>query len=176
MDAGLGNGKPVAITDSFAVQNFIKAFFPELEETVQVYPSAQKVFGELVKERYAGQKVKTVYLTDVREFGAESQETKDVDFTINAREVYRIFLRTGGAPARKYPAALDVFGEVQPSRYDVILKDAGWNLETEAEVVTLTVDGTAYSVAIAHNLGQTRQLLEKVKNGDCPFDIVRLNA
>ena len=94
--------KPVAITDSFAVQNFIKAFFPELEETVQVYPSAQKVFGELVKERYAGQKVKTVYLTDVREFGGESGDQADV--TLLSTPVR--YIGSSCAPAARRPESI----------------------------------------------------------------------
>ena len=44
----------------------------------------------------------------------------------------------------------------------------------EKEIQVLKVAGK--KVAIAHNLGQCRKLLEELESGSCPYDIIRLCA
>lgn len=117
--------------------------------------------------------IKTVNITSLKEAGLEAEETHNVDYAINARELYRIFLRTGGAPARKRPSALDLTWDDGAFLYPELLGEKEWNFDSEPEKLEITVDGQPCSCAVAHNLDQVRNLLE----GDWKnYDVVRLMA
>lgn len=168
----IGNG-PVIVTNSNAVAHFIDKYFPMMKEKVKTYDSAQTVFGEIAKTMDVKKAIKTVNITSVKEAGVEAEETHNVDYAINARELYRIFLRTGGAPARKRPSALDRTWDDGAFPYPELLGEKEWNFDSEPEKLEITVDGKPYSCAVAHNLGQVRNLLE----GDWKnYDVVRLMA
>ena len=96
-----------------------------------------------------------------------------MDYVLNARELYRIFLRTGGAPAKRTPAEFDRQWKEDAIPYSALLDDKAWNLEPDPEETAILVNGTPYKCAVAHNLGQVRKLLE---GGYKDFDIVRLMA
>ena len=172
IDKKLGK-EPVIITDSSAVMNFVDRYFPEMKGQISKYDSKQDVFGKLAEEFKGEKRLKTVNVTNVKEAGAEAKETGNVDYAINARELYRIFMRTGGAPARKNVCAFDKSWNDGSLPYAQLLKSKAWNLESDPEELAVLVDGKPVKCAVAHNLGPVRKLLE----GDYKkYDIVRLMA
>ena len=166
--------EPVIITDSSAVMNFVDRYFPKMKGQISKYDSKQDVFGKLAEEFKGEKRLKTVNVTNVKEAGAEAKETGNVDYVWNARELYRVFLRTGGAPHRKGATAFDAFtGEESTLPYPELLGDKEWTLTPDFEEVAILVDGKPYKCAVACNLGQVRRLLEgDYKN----YDVVRLMA
>ena len=112
-------------------------------------------------------------ITNIKEAGAEGKETGNADYVINARELYRIFLRTGGAPHRKKAQSFDKTWTDGDLPYKELLGRKAWNLESDPEEVAVLINGKACKCAVAHNLGQVRKLLEgDYKN----YDVVRLMA
>lgn len=193
----------VFITNSNAVLNFVDRFFPNLKEMIHVYESIQSIFGRIAegmmddnrqietgyqddymdeaKNKIHTRPYKKVQITSEKEAGAEAAASGNADYVVNARELYRIFIRTGGAPARKIPVVFDAVpeqlemnsGKVEEISYPEILGRKQWNLDSEPESVSVIINGKSRNCAIAHNLGQTRKLLE----GDWKsYDVVRLMA
>lgn len=164
--------QPVILTNSRAVLNFVERYFPEMKKHISVYDSVQAIFGKTAREEAGEKTIKTVQITSVKEVGAEAKETGNVDYVLNARELYRMFLRTGGAPAKKRPMLLQ--GSCQePEIYPELLGDKTWNLECKPEELTVSIAGAERKCAIAHNLGQVRKILE---GGWKEYDIIRLLA
>lgn len=169
--------EPVILTSSHAVMNFVDKYFADMKDKIDVYESAQTIFGRTVSEEVAfgfDKPVKTVNITNIKEMGAEAKETGNVDYVWNARELYRVFLRTGGAPHRKGATAFDhLAGEEKALAYPELLGDKAWTLTPDYEETAILAGGRAYKCAVAHNLGQVRRLLE----GDYrKYDVVRLMA
>jgi iron only hydrogenase large subunit-like protein len=169
--------EPVILTNSHAVMNFVDRYFAGMKDKIEVYESAQTVFGKAAGEGNAfgfDKPVKTVNITKVKELGAEAEETGNVDYVWNARELYRVFLRTGGAPHRKGATAFDSFTREDGALpYPELLGDKEWDLSPDYEEVAVLVGGKPVKCAVAHNLGQVRKLLEgDYKN----YAIVRLMA
>ena len=169
--------EPVILTNSNAVKNFVDRYFADMKDKIDVYESAQAIFGKAAGADNAlgfEKLVKTVNISKVKELGAEAKETGDVDYVWNARELYRVFLRTGGAPHRKGATAFDSFGgEDAAMPYPELLGDKEWTLTSDFEETAILVGGKAYKCAVAHNLGQVRRLLEgEYKN----YDVIRLMA
>lgn len=106
------------------------------------------------------------------ENGAESKEKGTVDFSMNAREIYRTFQRTGVDLRRIRPVDAVKFSMGQEYVYGQAGSPIAFNYEKEPEIVK--IDGKL--VAIAHNLGQSGRLLDQVKAGTCKFDVIRLSA
>ena len=168
VDAG-----PVILTNSPAVMNFVDRYFPKMKAQIRTYDSAQAAFSKIAPELAGEKPLKTVDVTAVKEAGAEAKETDNVDYVLNARELYRIFLRTGGAPAKRKPAEFDRQWKDEAIPYPALLGDKAWNLEPNPEETAILVGGKPYKCAVAHNLGQVRKLLE----GDYKkYDVVRLMA
>lgn len=165
--------EPVILTNSTAVVHFIDKYFPLMKEKIRTYDSAQTIFGEIAKEMKVQNTLKTVNITSVNEAGAEAEETHNVDYVLNARELYRTFLRTGGAPAKKRPTELDQKWDEDAFPYPELLGEKDWNLDPEPEELEITINGKTCICAVAHNLGQVRKLLE----GDWQnYDVIRLMA
>lgn len=169
--------EPVILTNSNAVKNFVDRYFADMKDKIDVYESAQAIFGKAAGADNAlgfEKPVKTVNISKVKELGAEAKETGDVDYVWNARELYRVFLRTGGAPHRKGATAFDSFGgEDTAMPYPELLGDKEWTLTSDFEETAILVGDKAYKCAVAHNLGQVRRLLEgEYKN----YDVIRLMA
>ena len=78
---------------------------------------------------------------------------------INARELYHIFLRTGGAPHRRAAQEFDKTWNDGALPYKELLGGAVWNLASDTEEVAIIVDGKPYKCAVAHNLGRVRKTL-----------------
>ena len=168
---------PLILTSSKAVKNFVDEYFPDMKDKISFYDSAQTIFGRTIRESGAfnfDKPVKTVNITNLKEMGAEAEETGNVDYVWNARELYRVFLRTGGAPQRKSETGFDTLASDDvPAVYPELLGDKEWVLTSEYEETSINVNGSDYRCAIAHNLGQVRKLLEgDYKN----FDVIRLLA
>ncbi len=164
---------PVILTNSMAVMNFVERFFPEMKERILTYDSAQTVFGRIAPELTKEKSLKTVNITAAKEFGAEAKESHNVDYVLNARELYRIFMRTGGAPAKRKPMNFDQQWADKQIPYAELLGDKVWNMEAEPEQVEIHVQGKMCKCAVAHNLGQVRRLL----GGEWrSYDIIRLMA
>ncbi len=165
--------EPVILTSSHAVMNFVDRYFAEMKDKIDCYDSAQTAFCK-ASEELAGEKpLKIVNITNVKEAGAEAKETGNADYVINARELYRIFLRTGGAPHKRAAQSFDKIWNDGALPYKELLGTSGWNLDKDPEEVAIIVGGKPYKCAVAHNLGQVRRLLEgDYKN----YDVVRLMA
>lgn len=164
---------PVILTNSMAVMNFVERYFPEMKEHILTYDSVQTVFGKIAPELVKEKPLKTVNITTVKEFGAEAKESHNVDYVLNARELYRIFMRTGGAPAKRKPMDFDQQWADKPIPYAELLGDKVWNMKAEPEQVNIQVQGKMCKCAVAHNLGQVRRLLEGEWRS---YNIVRLMA
>ncbi len=164
----------VIITESRAVMNFVDRYFPDMKDRISRYESAQSVFSRLAMELVSEKPLKTVNITNVKEAAAEGKETGNADYVINARELYRLFLRTGGAPARKKPSAPDKMWNDGEFPLVDFLGRKEWTLLKEMEELSIEIDGKMYKCAVAHNLGQVRRLFEE---GLCEkYDAVRLMA
>lgn len=168
---------PIMISNSHAVKNFVDLNFSDIADKVHYYKSVQESFASIAKE-LAGQlgydisTLKTIVFTANNENGAEAKEKETVDFSMNAREIYRTFKRTG--------VDLNRMKSVDALKFDIdpecvfgkVTGPISFNYETEPEI--LKIDGK--NIAIAHNLGQARKLLEEVRNGISRFDVIRLCA
>lgn len=165
-------GQPLLLTNSHAVINFVDKYFPQMKEKITRYDSAQTAFAKIA-EAYKGENpLYTVNITNVKEAGTEAHETGNVNYTVNARELYRTFIRTGGAPAGRTPKPFDVL-DAGDMKYPELLGEKEWNLDSQLEKLEITVNGKPCKCAVAHNLGQVRSLLE----GDWKnYDVVRLMA
>lgn len=172
---------PVILTSSFAAQNFIHRYFSDLEGNVVSYPSAQQAFGRYIKGEFAAKhkldtaKLRTAVISNDNENGAEAHETGSVEFSLNARELYRIFMRTGSNMNTLQDAKLDKLG-VSVDTPSALFGRVQWNMEKEPETRTIDFDGKSLRVAIAHNLGQARSLLEKMRAKELTHDIIRVIA
>ena len=146
--------------------------FPKMKDKIDCYDSVQTSFCKAASELAGDKPLKLVNITNAKE-AAEGKEIGNADYVINARELYRIFLRTGGAPHKRAAQAFDKSWKDGQLPYKELLGAEGWNLEKEPEEVAIIVDGKPYKCAVAHNLGQVRRLLE----GDYRnYDVVRLMA
>ena len=176
--------QPVIVTSSPAVINFVGKYFPQLRDRIDIYENAQQIFGRSVREREADEPWKTVNITNARELAAEAAETGDVDYVVNARELYRMFLRTGGAPAMRQPEPVDHLTAPYPAAMgsgktgsagadlDGLLGPSSWNLNSMPEEAEVLISGRPYPCAIAHNLGQARRLL----SNPADYAIIRLGG
>lgn len=172
IEKNIGSGT-VMITSSSAVNNFVERFFPEMKKSIHAYDSPQKVFHELAGDLGCDKPVKTVNITDVREFGAEAEETGDADYVMNGRELYRMFLRSGGVPWKRRPEAFDKVWNDGEIPYSELLSERKWDLSDEVEEISVTIKGKECRCAVASNLGQVRRLLE---GGYRNYDVIRLQA
>jgi len=177
LDEKIGNGT-VILTSNFAAKNFLKANYADLKDRFAFYDSIQQIFEAAVKTHFANDANMKIYtFTNGNSNGSEAQETGCVDYSVNAREMYRIFTRTGVSPAKLFPIEAECFGEMKVSaKYGKLLDHADWLLCKEPEALELAVDGKVVKAAIAHNLGQARRLLEQVKEGNYTYDVIRILA
>lgn len=165
----------VIMSNSLAAKNFINLYYPEMTDKVVYYESLQETFSSLAKdfsEQLGYNKYKTVVLTANNENGAEVVENKTVDFSMNAREVYRTFKRTGVDVNRMKPADALKMNIEKEHVYDSVTAPVTFNYEKEPEV--LKIDGKL--IAVAHNLGQARKLLDEVVRGTSQFTVIRICA
>ena len=173
----LNSDGPIVISNSHAVRNFVDSNFSDIADCVHYYKSVQESFASIAKSiarklGYDRNTWKTIVFTANNENGSEAKERETVDFSMNAREIYRTFKRTGVDLRRIAPADALKF-EIDPDCiFGKVTGPVSFNYEAEPEM--LKIDGK--NIAVAHNLGQARRLLDEVRNGISRFDIIRLCA
>ena len=163
---------PVYVTTSFAVRNFVEKQLPGSAASVVFGESPLSLFGQAMRAKASadGRRLKTVFISAHGENAAEAAETGAVDYAVSARELYRIFLRSGGAPARRRPAPLDTLGIAECSPLTALLRPRDFSLSAEAEMAELTLGGKKLSAAVTRNLGQTRAALADA--GGCGLTVL----
>jgi len=172
--------EPLMMTDSIAVRNFVRQNFPEMEERICFYSSAQKLYGEMaVKKILAdGASRKNIFVlnaTSKVESAAEALEDENINCVVNARELYRIFLRTG-VNLKKRPSEYSETLMDKLPKVKFVFEDSEWSLAKEIKVKEIRWKKEKLLCAEAVNLGQVRILLEQIRNGDCTYDILRFHA
>ena len=139
LDENLGK-KPVLLTDNHAAKSFLRSHFPELEENFAFYDSKEKCFGDYMHEHHPGAKL--ISVSNNNSSGAEAAETGCVDYFINARELYRIIMRTGGRPSVKRPIEAEEIAEFEKcGRYAELFEAGGWYVDKPAEELEFTENG-----------------------------------
>ena len=182
IEAKLVGGATVVITNSPAAVKFVNSNFAELADGLVVYDSAQHAFGRYVKTSFAAAKqldaakLRTISITNDNENAAEALASGSVDFVVNARELYRIFLRTGVNLKKRRPSELDSFDGSASAQCAGLLAPATWQMEGEAGEQTLKLGGEEVKAAVAYNLGQSRKLLDDLKAGSSAYRVIRINA
>ncbi|MBQ9045020.1 MAG: (2Fe-2S)-binding protein [Oscillospiraceae bacterium] len=170
LDARLGKGLMI-MTESAAAENFLRAKFPELEKHFAFYDSMQTVFGKRLRAEHPDWKL--INISRHNGFAAEAADNGLVDYFVNARELFRIVERTGGAPYRREPGEVeDVAPYEKETRYDELLNRDGWLLTGEAEEFTFKKPNgrKLYKAAVCHNLAQAEKILARAEE----FDIIRV--
>lgn len=174
LDARLKEG-PAIVASGRAAQKVLERSFGELSDRFVFLPSAQTVFGEAAEEcfREEDKRLITVSVGPLGPDAAEAGETGCVDYVINTRELYRIMVRTGAEPNPKRVFEPEAWCKAAPAgKYGPVLAPGSWNMERDAEVMDLTVDGKDLHCAVCHDPAQLRRLLD----GEESFDIIRVIA
>lgn len=168
LDKMLGKGC-VILTRDYAAKNYLSAHYPELKEHFAFYDSMQQVFSDRVKA--AAPNAKLYNITARNSLGAEAAETGNVDYFINARELFRIFMRTGVRPNLRRGAQAEKLCEFDRcERYTELMRAGGWKLDGKAEEMTFTANGKQYTALICHNLGQVKAAVEQMDK----YDVIKV--
>lgn len=163
--------EPVIVTDDYSAKAFLTANYPELSSQFIFVDSAQKVFGDELCERQLGMKLWSVSAKNSN--AAEAQDTGCVDFFVNARELFRLFKRTGVDPAKRKPESIeDLFGASAPTDDFRVLTAGGWQLDGSAEELVFSCDGKSYKAAVCHNLSQAAKAIKNIAK----YDLIRVIA
>lgn len=170
LDKMLGK-KCVIMAEDFAAKNFLEKNYPELKKQFLFYDSMQKAFGDYMHENYPDTKL--YHFTRRNSYGAEALETGDVDYYINVRELYRIFLRTGVNPASRKGMELEEVCEyTRCEKYDALLSAGGWKLDGGVEELSFEENGKSYKAAICHNLSAVKKAVEMMDK----YDVIKVIA
>lgn len=171
LDARLGSDRGLILTTSAAAKKFLAREYPELSDHFLFCDDEQKVFAEAAKAKHPD--ARRYQVSADNGFAVEAAESGNVDFFINARELYRIFLRTGGAPHRRKPLPLENLNDTPPcARYKALLKTDGFRLSGQAEECLFTENGREWRALICHNLGQFRAAAKALDY----YDVIRVIA
>ena len=166
LDKRLKKGSAI-LADTLAAKKLLERDWAEYSDRFVFAPSAASVFGTYAKETLGADK--TAVFGPVGPEAGEVYETGCADYAINARELYRIMVRTGSEPnpgRTLTPEALP--HEASTGKYGRLLEDAAWNLDAEAETFEVKVGRKTLKCAICHNPAQLKQVLDA--------DIVRVIA
>lgn len=170
LDERLGKG-PLLLTDSYAAKVFLEARFPEQRDRFTFYDSPLRCFSDFAREQFPDAKL--LYVSAENSAGAEAAETGAVDYFVNPRELYRILLRTGGAPTRRRPVQTEKLPSVSvPASFASLLAEKAWSLTEGPEEITVEHAGKPFCALICRDLGQARETLEQ---GDT-YDVIRILA
>ncbi len=163
---------PTIITSSYSAKKYADANFPEL--AVKSYPNSQQVFGDIIRKDFAAKnaiaadKLKVISFTNENENAVEATESKSADIVVNARELYRIFRRTGVELKRMYTAEPDSLGS-ESSVQEGLLANVNWAIDAPVQ----EFEGKA---ALAPTLGLSKKLMEEVKEGSSSYNVIRIYA
>ena len=166
LDKRLKKGSAI-LADTLAAKKLLERDWAEYSDRFVFAPSAASVFGTYAKETLGADR--TAVFGPVGPEAGEVYETGCADYAINARELYRIMVRTGSEPnpgRTLTPEAMP--HEASTGKYGRLLEDAAWNLDAEAETFEVKVGRKTLKCAICHNPAQLKQVLDA--------DIVRVIA
>jgi formate hydrogenlyase subunit 6/NADH:ubiquinone oxidoreductase subunit I len=186
LDENAAKGKwPMVITSSYAAVQFVKRYFPSLSDGMFCYDSAQQQFGKLVRGNWLSaiksdprKKVVTISVTSNNDNEGEATKNGSVDYVLNARELYRIFLRTGVNLKKILPVEPDSFGaaaELTPA-VARLLAPVAWEIGSRIEVLDVALGNATVKAAVGKTLGHARQLLEQVSNETSPYQIIKISS
>lgn len=168
LDENLGKGC-VIMADDFAAKNFLNSHYPELKDRFVFGDSVQKCFGDHMHEHHPG--VKLYHVTSRNSFGAEVKETGSAGYFINARELYRIFLRTGCDPGQRCGMDAEELCEYSRcERYEALVNVDLWSMSAEIDVFTFKEKGKTFTAAVCHNLEQVKSAIENMDK----YDVIKV--
>jgi iron only hydrogenase large subunit-like protein len=186
LDESVANGRwPVIITSSHAAMQFVNRYFPSLSPDLFYYDSAQQQFGKLVKGDWLSEikseplrKIVTISVTSNNDNEGEATKNGSVDYVLNARELYRIFLRTGVNLRKIHAVEPDGFGvaaELTPA-ITRLLAPVTWEIGSSIEELDVVVGDATVKAAVGKTLGHARHLLEQVNNKTNPYQIIKISS
>lgn len=163
-------GKKCAIlTRDYAAKNFLEKNYPELKPHFAFCDSMQKVFSDRVKAEKPAAKLYSIGSCNSN--GAEAAETGCMDYFINARELYRIFMRCGVRPDMRRGCEAEKLCDFERcERYTELMRAGGWSLGGKAEELSFTENGREYKALICHNLGQVKDAVTKLDK----YDVIKI--
>ena len=177
--------RPLIITSSHASAQFVQRFFPTLMGDLFHYDSSQQQFGQLVRGHWhpyivteSAKKIITISVTSNNDNEGETTQNGSVDYVVNARELYRIFLRTGVNLQKIHPRDLDHWGTAAelPLPIQKLLAPVEWEIGGSVEEMDVEVGDSTMKAAVGKTLGHARQLLKQVKNGTSPYQIIKISS
>lgn len=164
LNVRLGKG-PLLLTEKYAAKSYLQTRFPELSERFAFYDSPLKCFSDFAKTKFPDAKL--IFISAENGCGAEALETGAVDYFINPRELYRIFLRTGGAPSRRYPVKVEhISVELTSAPYKDFLAESVWSIHGSLTEVELRKKGHTYLGLLCPNLLQAKKAIEHLDETD----------
>lgn len=185
LQRGTGPEGPAIITSSHAAAQFAKHYFPALAANIRQYPSAQQQFSGLVQGEWGrrikaqtGKKLCTISVSGNNDNAGEAAQSGSVDYVLNARELYRLFLRTGVNLEKIRPIEPDVLADAAPlpAALDALFQPVAWCIGSAVEELDLTLDGRPVKAAVGKTLGHARQLLQQVENRESPYQIIKISS
>ena len=176
---------PVILTDSRSAATFVRNKFADLDGQLVVYPTSQQTFGSYIRETFIPQhqlepdNVRIISISDNTERAPEALQTQSVDFCLNARQLYRLFMRTGVDIRQKYQDSnllnlVNIEETADIPAHSNVLPTVSWSLDQIPLFSDVEFDGKKLSVVTATNLGQLVPLLEKVKQNASEYDVIRI--
>lgn len=168
LDECIGRGC-VIMTDDFAAKNILNAKYAEHKDAFLLSDSAERLFSDTIK---AAEPDTKLYIVGAKNsVGAEVKETGIADYFINARELYRIFLRCGVDPKQRKGLASNKFeGLPRCERYGELFDVSLWSLAPKTDELSFAENGKEYKALICHNLGQLKKALESKDK----YDIIKV--
>jgi len=186
---GRSNG-PVIISNSPSAIKFFNNEFTDLTDSLVTYPSNEQQFGQIAKSEWARENkidpanVCTITLSENCSYKAEALLPEmstdgypNVDFVLTPREIARMFNKTAVDITKLEPCEFDSLGADKVARVDslrsLLDNDA---VQTDGVIaeMELLVNGERVKAAVAQNLGVVRRLLELVREGKSPYEIIRI--
>lgn len=158
LDARLKKG-PAIVADSLAAKKLLERDYADYSDRFVFAPSTVSVFGKIAKDAFGADK--TAAFGPIGPDASEAADTGCVDYVVNARELYRIMVRTGTEPNEKRtltPEALP--HEAATGKYGRVLEDAAWSMDADAETFEIKVGRKTLKCAICHNPAQLKTVLD----------------
>lgn len=177
---------PLIITSSNGAKLFVEKFFPELSKDLFCYDSAQQRFGKMVKERDFENiksapfedKVISISITSNNDNEGDAVSNGSVDYVLNAREIYRIFLRCGVNLSKIHRIEPDENPLAEPvaKGMEDFFAPVVWAIDGEIEEVEVKAGGASLHGCVGKTLGHARKLLEEVEAGKSPYKIIKISS
>ena len=169
LDERLPGGRPLILTNDPAAKKFLRRHFAALSDRFAFYPSELELFGEAARAAFGADKVFAFGV--IGPDAVETAENDYADIAVNARELWRIMVRTGAEPnARRVSEPERVAVSAVSGKYGRLLEKLGRSLDADFEALTVEVDGKPLRCALCRNLGQARAAAAQIDD----FDVIRV--